>query len=86
MEGVTMCSFGDGEEALARLYLNDGCLGRPDDRLQDVCIHHLKSCAPRDEMRIIGSFARNATIEQIEAFSARGEWPKARAQGAIRAD
>lgn len=70
-----MCSFNHGEQALARIYLSDGCLGRPDDRYQDVCIHHLVSCSPHGSMTVIGSYALNATVEDIRRFSRERVWP-----------
>jgi hypothetical protein len=33
------CRFGDGE-AIYRVAVPDGCLCYPDDREQDLCLHH----------------------------------------------
>jgi len=57
------CRFTDGE-AVARFALDKGCFCYPDDREQDLCLHHIVKATPLGGMKLIvdytldGSFTR----------------------------
>ena len=36
--------------AVVRVVLTEGCLARPNDRTQDLCIHHYHRCSPIGEL------------------------------------
>lgn len=40
------CRFGDSYPAVLRIRLSAGCIGYPDDREQDVCLHHAMRVTP----------------------------------------
>lgn len=49
-EKVVPCRFGDRDPAIARFKFSEGCACFPDDREQDLCIHHAYKSEPLGTM------------------------------------
>lgn len=53
---LVQCTFGcriEQNPAVARIALSRGCVARRDDRVQDVCMHHLNRCDPLGDVEVI---------------------------------
>jgi hypothetical protein len=49
----TLCRFGDGDVAVVRVALNEGCLAYPDDREQVLCLNHFHKMTPNDSYEVL---------------------------------
>jgi hypothetical protein len=52
---MPQCRFGD-REALGRFRLPAGCIAFPEDRVQDLCWHHIHRATPLGGMELVEDY------------------------------
>lgn len=63
------CSMpGCGAEAIARFELSAGCVARPGDREQDLCLHHTMRAEPLGSMKLLWDYTKDAQFSYVEGW------------------
>lgn len=52
------CRFEDGEPAVARYAMSDGCVCFPNDRVQDLCSQHEHRASPLGNMMLLIDYVK----------------------------
>lgn len=55
------CIFGDGPAA-GQFYLDHGCVGLRDRRVQDLCLHHINSATPIRGMALVYDYTADKVL------------------------
>lgn len=75
---VPTCTFGEAVPAVVHVALSNGCVGRPDDREQDLCLHHALRAMPHGTMTIMGDYTANQAegdrLRDLLRRDARSGW------------
>lgn len=64
MSPYPQCRFGDGE-AIALFHMVDGCMCFPDEREQDLCLHHAYRATPLGRMVMIRDYSQGQQFSRV---------------------
>ncbi len=53
-----------GNEAIARFRLSHGCVARPEDRVQDLCLHHAMRSSPHGTLELAEDYSQGGAFSQ----------------------
>lgn len=62
---MPMCRFSDGE-AIARFWLDSGCVVYPDDREQDLCWHHARKSTPLGSFELMVDYTLPGGLRAVD--------------------
>lgn len=51
--------------AVGVFYLNSGCLARPNEKYQGLCLHHLNRSTPLDDLQVIQMIYNRRELNEI---------------------